>query len=402
MADSKIAEQKPASVSANADGSDVAALQRTIVQQQQQIDYLNQIIDSVPGSIYWKDKNGRYLGRNQHSVTSCIELGIDKAGTEKGDIIGKTDFDLLPENVAQSYRENDQIVMAQRKAIQVEEALTDSSGDEIVQLSAKSPMFSSLGEVAGIVGVTLDISKLKQIQRILQQARDSAEDANAAKMQFIRNMEHDLRTPMAGIIGVTTLLMHDEADPKKFELFGDIKNCSERLLEHCDEILRFLLLENNVLPEQFTLVDITDLLAATAAIFKPSLRAKNLRLDLDFSENLRFFTDKQRLKAIVENLLSNAVKFTHDGQIKLSAAIMPDNNLHIKVQDTGIGIADDQKSNIFNRFVRLNESNSGEFDGFGLGLSIVEQMLGEISASINVDSTLGCGSTFTVIVKARD
>ena len=87
MADSKIAEQEPASVSANADGSDVAALQRTIVHQQQQIDYLNQIIDSVPGSIYWKDKNGRYLGRNQHSVTSCIELGIDKAGTAKDENI---------------------------------------------------------------------------------------------------------------------------------------------------------------------------------------------------------------------------------------------------------------------------------------------------------------------------
>ena len=162
---------------------------------------LKSLIESVPGDIYWKDKNGVWLGVNKRGEETLKRMGFIKS---RKDIVGKTDCDLFDKDTSDRYRANDLEVMEQRTEISREERVTLPNGVSMVQLSTKRPIFDVLGNVTGIVGNTVDITYLKKIESELKKANRLAEAANKAKDEFISNMEHDLRTPLSGIEGIAS------------------------------------------------------------------------------------------------------------------------------------------------------------------------------------------------------
>ncbi len=362
---------------------------------------LAQVMDCTPGSMYWKDNEGRYLGCNQFMVKTAGLNSLD-------DIIGKTDFDLWPDN-AEKIQANDQYVMESGQTIFLEETVKIQSGETMYFTTAKSPLKDTYGNNIGVIGNSLDITKLKETENALKAAKEKAEASNKAKSEFIHNMEHDIRTPFNGVWGFANILAEREEDPEKKEFLTGISNCAKELLDYCDSILEFSKVEHGSIPvmeKSFKLFDVVD-----SAIKIESVAAAHKKLDfsLDYDENLPNVIqgDPYRIKRILLNLLSNAIKFTNEGAIKTSVIL---ENTHTNsrsciikfiIEDTGIGIPKDKRNIIYERFTRGTPSNQGIYKGQGLGLRIVKQFVTELDGDIHLTSQTNKGSAFTILLPFR-
>src|SRR3990167_4462072 len=265
-------------------------------------------------------------------------------------------------------------------------------------------IFNEQGEHIGFAGISSDVTKNKLIEENLRKAKQDAEEANQLKTHFINNMQHDIRTPISGIWGVTQHLSETEADPKKKELLIDLANCSQELLEYCNDLVDFTNIEYNSRPVTKKSFDLRKVLETSIAIQAPAAKAKNLELSLicDSQIPTTIMGDSYRIKRILLNLLSNAIKFTKTGYVKLKANLeKPPNHrrslvIRFAVEDSGIGIPDDKKEMIYEKFMRVDPSNRGIYKGSGLGLRVVKQFVEELNGDIHVESVLNKGTTFIV------
>jgi PAS domain S-box-containing protein len=378
----------------------VKELQRIIAEQRAEIFRLKSVIDNLPGSIYWKDKNGVHLGRNKHAAESMQSLGLETKSM--GDyIIGKTDHEIFPKEVADRYKMNDLAVMESKQEMSIEEPITLENGKTFVRLSTKRPLFDEKGNVIGIVGNTVDITHLKEIEAELRAAKEKAEEANKAKTGFIRNVEHDIRTPFNGVLGMAHYLWQHETDPVKKEYLGDITQCAQELLDYCNGILDFSNIESGLCPIEEKEFNLQELIASALKIETPPAKNKNLSLKTHYDDHIpsRITGDSYRLYRILINLLSNAIKFTKKGYVELLASLVEkkDNQATIRLDiiDTGIGIPADKQEFIFEKFTRLVPSNLGAYKGIGLGLRIVKQFIEEMNGEITLASKENEGTRFT-------
>lgn len=372
----------------------------TIKELNNTIRRLHHIIDSVPVNIYWKDLDGIYRGFNQHSMTTL-------QGKTKEDVIGKSLREILPydtlENI-QAIEETDFAIMSSGQSSKLEEQGLNKEKQPVTYLSVKEPLYDHDGAINGMVGISIDISELKQTESALQKAKEKAEAANRAKTEFISNMRHDLRTPFNGILGMAEILAQQENDPEKSEYIGYIVQSSKKLLDHLSEILEFTQLEEGRLPLLDKPFDLHQLIIDVSEMMQPSMTAKNLSFNVLISEDvpLSCVGDPSRTQRILMNLLSNAVKFTSQGQVCLSVMTHRDLDdtiiVSFEVKDTGIGIPEDKQDMVFEKFNRITSSYSGVYEGMGLGLHMVKNFLDELEGEVQLQSTPGQGSTFTVLI----
>lgn len=376
-------------------------LRHIIAEQQAEIFRLKSVIDTIPGSIYWKDKKGLYLGRNKHSAESMQNIGLE-AGTsltQDSYFIGKTDHDVFPENIANRYKENDLAVMETKQEMSIEEPIT-LDGKTYIRLSTKRPLLDEIGKVIGIVGNTVDITYLKEIEAELRKAKEKAEAANIAKTGFIRNVEHDIRTPFNGVFGMAQYLWRHEMDPIKKEYLGDIMECAKELLDYCNAILDFSNIEAGHCPIMDKEFNLKTIITRAIKIEIPAAKNKNLELKTHYDSNIptSVVGDSYRIYRLLINLLSNAIKFTKDGHVELRASLLEKNEkyavIRLEVIDTGCGIPEDKLEYIFEKFSRLAPSNTGFYKGLGLGLRIVKQFMHEINGKIDVSSKIDKGTRF--------
>jgi len=252
----------------------------------------------------------------------------------------------------------------------------------------------------GRVGLRVDITHLKEQQVALEAARVAAEAASRAKSAFLANMSHEIRTPMNGVVGMAELLC-DTSLSEEQRLFAEtIRSSGEALLVIINDILDFSKIEAERLtlhPEPF---DLERTIHEIAMLLQPRAREKGIDILIDFDMFLptRYVGDPGRLRQVLTNLIGNAVKFTDSGHVLIRVVgIQGDagkQQLHITVEDTGIGIALENLGHIFGEFNQVEADANRKFEGTGLGLAITKRLVERMQGEIWVDSELGKGACF--------
>jgi CheY-like chemotaxis protein len=228
------------------------------------------------------------------------------------------------------------------------------------------------------------------------------DDLREVQGQFLASLNHEIRTPLSGILGMTDLLLETLLTEDQREYVGATRLCAENLLEILNVTLEYSALSANHILLEETEFSLRDTLQGVLGEFAAKAEAKGLHLIQSLDGNLPEMVvgDPLRLRQIVWHLVGNGVKFTREGQVVVAASAIPGPDrqvsLTLRVQDTGVGIAPNQLSEIFESFRQLETGLSRNHAGLGLGLAVAQKLVALLNGSISVDSELGKGSVFTV------
>jgi signal transduction histidine kinase/CheY-like chemotaxis protein/HPt (histidine-containing phosphotransfer) domain-containing protein len=278
-----------------------------------------------------------------------------------------------------------------------------SGRDEVGELSKSiNVMAENLSQIA----VSRD--EMVKIAEREAELKELAESANLAKSNFLSTMSHEIRTPLNGVLGLAQLLGKSDLDEDQKQKVETILSSGQTLLAIINDVLDVSRIEAGHFELEETAFDPRKLLSTIATPFQSLADEKGL--DLNISINLGSIKalkgDPVRLRQIIWNLLSNAIKFTHTGGVAISmneivntnkpGILVKDHLLHFKISDTGTGISPERVGAIFDAFTQEDNSISRKYGGTGLGLSIVRQLTEMKGGSIDVNSTIGSGTTFDV------
>ncbi|MBW8828851.1 MAG: response regulator [Burkholderiales bacterium] len=253
----------------------------------------------------------------------------------------------------------------------------------------------------GVVSVTRDITAA---ERALARAKAAAEAANESKSQFLAAMSHEIRTPLNGVLGMNGLLLNTPLTSEQRRFAELIRSSGQTLLTVINDILDLAKIEAGRMELEIVEFDPRSMLDEVVSLLAVRAQAKgltfNLKLPPDLPESLE--GDPSRLRQVLFNLIGNALKFTEQGSvdIELSHRPLPEGvvELTIAVRDTGIGIAPDAMPKLFDRFMQADSTTARRYGGTGLGLAISHEIVDLMGGRIEVDSAVGVGSTFRVVV----
>jgi signal transduction histidine kinase len=239
----------------------------------------------------------------------------------------------------------------------------------------------------------------------LMNARLDTENLNIRRTQFFSVVSHEIRTPLNGIIGFTDFLEETPIPTEQKEYVSIIKQCSNTLLKLVNDLLDFTRIDSGRLdidPHLFKTTDIRDYLEN---VFSLDCQKKNLHFQFEIANDVpeELVGDSHRIRQVLTNLVANAIKFTETGSIQVRVRkLQPDGNVYCWcVEDTGVGIRKDNLAKIFSPYTQEHSSTARQYGGSGLGLAISKKLVELMGGQMNVDSTLGKGTTFSFTIPLK-
>jgi PAS domain S-box-containing protein len=330
-------------------------------------------------------------------------LGVSAAEAE-----GKTPGQLVRSGMhsAEFFRDIDQTLAAGR--IWSGRIISRNQAGDLVHLDTTlAPIGNESGQVTHHVAVKRDVSErvqrelaLEETNLALRKARDAALQSNRAKSEFLANMSHELRTPLNAIIGYGELLLEDAEAASEDALSADLKkilSAARHLLALINDVLDMSKIEAGKMEIEVQEFELAALLHSVRDYVLPLAERRNNALEIEIGDAPeRVVYDQQKLRQILINLTSNACKFTSDGRVRVAAANDESGWLTLSVTDTGIGMSAEQLSRLFRPFMQADSSMTRRYGGTGLGLAISQRFCEMMGGRIDVASSLGNGSTFTL------
>jgi len=374
---------------------DISLRKKNIAQIENERTHLKILIETVPDMIWLKDPKGIYI--------SCNRNFEKFNGLGENELIGKSDYDFYPNEIADFYLEKDLEVLNSIKSVRFTNwAASATTGNQILTETIKTPMHDADGNLIGVLGVSRDITDIKIAEKELLKAKEKAEESDKLKSIFLANMSHEIRTPMNAIMGFSELLVDSELDDsEKSQYINIIQNSGNRLLQIIDDIVDISKLELNQAGVTKTEINLHELFESTIEMVKRgSLFEQKPNIDLVLNlpkeyERLSVFTDPNRFHQIIDNLLNNAIKFSDSGKVETGYRFKEKYSqimVEVYVKDEGCGIPEDRYGIVFERFRQGDEERFT--DGTGLGLSISKGLVELLGGEIWFESEEGKGSTF--------
>ena len=249
-------------------------------------------------------------------------------------------------------------------------------------------------------------AQLEIANKQAEEARQDAIAANAAKDKFLAHMSHEIRTPINAVLGMDTMILRETKDVQIKEYALDIQNAGQNLLALINDILDFSKIESGKLEIINVEYDFSSLIYDISNMIKVKAKAKKLDLKIHVDEKLpsKLLGDDVRIRQVLFNLLNNAIKYTPQGEVELNVDGRIDGRkviLDFSVQDTGIGIKEEDISKLFKEFERIEEKRNRNIEGTGLGINITTQLLRLMGSKLNVESVYGKGSKFYFTVEQQ-
>jgi len=280
---------------------------------------------------------------------------------------------------------------------------TRRDGSTLTVASRWTLQRDTAGNPLAIIELNYDITERKQLETTLRGKNIELVNAAASKNKFLANMSHELRTPLNGIIGFAEFLIDGKPGPlnaRQREYLGDVLNSGRHLLQLINDILDLSKVEANRMdfhPEAFVLLKAIE---GVCSVAKPIAQKKHISIRVEVAPGLQeVVLDPQKFKQVLYNLVSNAIKFTDEGgSVEVRAAPIGEDRFSLAVQDTGIGISAADFCRLFKEFEQLESGSSRRFEGTGLGLALTKKLIELQGGTIAVESEVGRGSTFTVVM----
>ena len=342
------------------------------------------------------------------SFSKIIEYNASAEGVfgwTRKEIIGRTMEDIfLPEGLRDAYKNamNQPFLQDRSEAIyptRFELSGRRKNGKEFpVELNMT---FVKRNDDAIFMAYIRDVSDRKITEKALIEARDRAESADKAKSQFLAVMSHEMRTPLAGIVGIMDLLKTTKLSQKQDRYIQIATSSSTVLLDHINEALNITRIDVGKLELSSQEFNLPDLAETLVEVLEPLSNQKNLDLRLQLANNIEsnFMGDSHRIRQILTNLLGNAIKFTDQGNINFSitGSDGPETSfVHFIISDTGLGIAPENHQKIFEEFVTITQGDQNQVRGDGLGLHISRKIARLMGGDVMVKSDIGKGAEFTL------
>ena len=337
-------------------------------------------------------------------------------GEEPEALIGRPIDALTQEDASQRITEVVRRLLdgeSEKERLTYRRQLDDTEGEPVfIEADCAIAQDPVTGRNRGVILSARDVTERVELELLLTRARRHAEKAAGAKSDFLANMSHEIRTPMNGVLGFAELMLQGELDPEQRRHTEMIVESGRSMMLLLNDILDLSKIEAGEIMIDTGPIDLHATLEECIALHRPHAKKKGLALRLDYAldehglwqsdpgastPNMAptVITDGLRLRQIALNLIGNAVKFTEGGEVEVSYWAS-DDELNVRVQDTGIGISPGRQEKIFRPFTQGDKGTARRFGGTGLGLSISRQLAELLGGRITVDSTPGVGSTFTL------
>lgn len=349
------------------------------------------LVENLPVCVLRKDTTGIFIFANR---TYC-----EFTGRSQSEILGKTDYDFSPHDIADGFRADDLYVLntgKQLRQVEVNETNNRKSWVEVI----KTPVRDANGRTIGLQAIFWDVTARQLAIESLELAKSAAEEASKAKSEFLANMSHEIRTPLNAIIGMTELVLDSTLSPTQREYLQMVMTSGESLLGVINDILDFSKIEAGKLDLMRKKFDLHDHVGDTMKSLALRASGENLELAFHIAPDVphQIWGDPQRLRQVLVNLVGNSIKFTDEGEIILDIRIESQQansvTLHFTVSDTGIGISPEKRTSIFEAFEQEDSGSTRKYGGTGLGLAICSRLVALMGGRIWCESELGKGSQF--------
>ncbi|MCX7833634.1 MAG: ATP-binding protein [Ignavibacteria bacterium] len=252
-------------------------------------------------------------------------------------------------------------------------------------------------------GLILNINDRKLVELKLQEAKENAEEVSRLKTKLMQNLNFELRTPLANILGLTEILRDEVKDDIVLNKINQINREGNRLIQTINSIINLSLLDASKYKIKVEYRAVNPIINDIIKEYKVIAEQKGLYIKFNSYKDTYALIDTKLFRNIINNLVDNSIKFTLEGGITIDAENIIENDKQIcviKIQDTGIGISKENTGAIFNEFTRFNEIHNGEYQGSGLGLAVAKKMVEALKGEIIVESTISIGSVFIVKLPA--